>query len=199
MNYHMIRTDDMLNGDGLRVIIFLSGCEHHCEGCHNPETWDINSGKTFTDEAAEEIIQELNKPYISGVTFSGGDPLHQENLLDIYNLICRIKDEQPYKNIWLYTGYIWEDIYPSFKHSNTTHSDGKKKTDSDRRRVVNLCDVLVDGKFIKTLADVNCPWVGSTNQRVIDVQESLLRNKIVLYNYETLDEMKKNEKTEMRH
>lgn len=182
MNYHMIRTDDMLNGDGLRVIIFLSGCEHHCKGCHNPETWDINSGKEFTLEATEEILKELNKDYISGITFSGGDPLHEKNLIGVYSLISKIKEEYPNKTIWLYTGYEWKDIDINIANIVYPNLTPELLIKQARARLVSKCDVLVDGKFIQSLADVNFPWVGSINQRVIDVQKSIKENKIILWN-----------------
>lgn len=183
MNYHMIRTNDMLNGDGLRVIIFLSGCKHHCDGCHNPETWDIDSGKKFTKQTLNEILNELNNDYISGLTISGGDPLHEKNVHDVYDLVSEIKQNYPDKSIWLYTGYKWEDIY-----SYVTTKGMVRPTEfivvnminKVRQKIVSLCDVLVDGKFIKSLADVNCPWVGSTNQRVIDVKRSLGSEDICL-------------------
>ena len=165
MNYHMIRTDDMLNGSGLRVVVFLSGCSHRCTGCHNPETWNVKSGKIFTTDTAMEIISELDKDYISGVTLSGGDPLYKKSLSEVYELINLIKQYHSDKSIWIYTGYKWEDI----------------NEDKEKMKVVSLCDVLCDGKFIKSLSDVNCPWVGSTNQRVISVQDSLKENKIILY------------------
>lgn len=164
----MIRTDDMLNGDGLRVVIFVSGCNHHCSGCHNPQTWDSDSGEKFTQETYEKIIEELDKGYISGITLSGGDPLYDENLDDVYNLIKQIKSEYPNKTIWLYTGYTWEQIFAA-------------NAEPLRRKIVELCDVLCDGEFFEKLADVNYPWVGSTNQRVIDVKRSTMSNKIILH------------------
>ena len=185
MNYHMIRTDDMLNGDGLRVIIFLSGCHHHCEGCHNPETWDENSGTKFTMDAALEILSELNKDYISGITLSGGDPLHQNNLSDVNSLISIVKQYAPNKSVWLYTGFTWEDIWCSEAAIRNDYAldycERISLIHKKQQDIISLCDVVCDGKFIKTLADVNCPWVGSTNQRVIDVKKSLDTNSIVLY------------------
>lgn len=177
----MIRTDDMLNGDGLRVIIFLSGCEHHCHGCHNPETWDVNSGKEFTEAALEEILRELDKEYISGITFSGGDPLYDENVIPVYELISKIKSVYPQKTIWLYTGYKWEDVKFELAHTIMPVLSTEIIVEQIRARIVEQCDVLVDGKFVQSLFDVNCPWVGSTNQRVIDVRKTLDCNEIVLH------------------
>ncbi len=165
MNYHTIRTDDMLNGSGLRVVVFLSGCPHRCDGCHNPETWDVESGKLFTKDTAMRIVTELSKDYISGITLTGGDPLYKNNVLEVYALIKYIKKHCPNKSIWLYTGYKWRDI----------------NNDKMKLKIASLCDVICDGEFVKSLADVNLPWVGSSNQRVIDVQKSIKENKIVLY------------------
>lgn len=165
MNYHLIRTDDMLNGEGLRVVVFLSGCNHHCFGCHNPETWDENRGYLFTGEEVSKIINELNKEYISGITFSGGEPLHESNARVVFNLIQIIKAKYPTKTIWLYTGYDWEYI---FSNAPDILKD-----------IVSLCDVVCDGKFIKSLEDINCHWVGSTNQRVIDVKMSLKSDRVI--------------------
>lgn len=180
MNYHMIRTDDMLNGSGLRVVVFLSGCQWRCDNCHNPETWDVNSGQKFDLNATEKILDELNKDYISGVTFSGGDPLHEKNVNDVYNLLLLIKKHYPNKTIWLYTGYSWGGIMnPVVLDVLDPERDELLEK---RKKIVKLCDVVVDGRFIKSYADENYPWAGSTNQMVVDVQKSLATGKIVLYN-----------------
>ncbi|MBR5780417.1 MAG: anaerobic ribonucleoside-triphosphate reductase activating protein [Bacteroidales bacterium] len=153
MNYHNITTDDMLNGDGLRVVLWVAGCEHHCKGCQNPLTWDPDGGLFFDLNAYLEIVHELNKPHISGITFSGGDPLHPVNRTDVMFVAKEIKKVFPTKTIWLYTGYEWEDI-------------------CNLPGIENI-DVIVDGKFKQELADVTYPWAGSTNQRIIDVKKSL--------------------------
>ena len=161
MRYHNITKDDMLNGDGLRVVLWVAGCEHCCEECHNPVTWDINGGIPFDENAKQEIFTELEKDYISGVTLSGGDPLHMANREEIAELVDEIREKFPQKTIWLYTGYEWESI----------------KT----LPVIKKVDVVVDGQYKKDLRDVNLPWRGSTNQKVIDVGESLALGKIVLH------------------
>lgn len=160
MRYHNITKDDMLNGDGLRVVLWVSGCEHACPECQNPVTWDIDGGLPFDDSAKQEIFDELDKPYISGITFSGGDPLHTRNREDTGNLISEIRSKYPNKTIWVYTGYEWQDI--------------KDLPFMDK------IDVLVDGRFEIALKDVNLPWKGSSNQKVIDVKKSLELEKIVL-------------------
>lgn len=163
MNYHNIKHDDMLNGEGIRVTLFVSGCFHGCPGCHNPETHSINSGIPFDEKAVKEIFTELKKDYISGITFSGGDPLNPNNIEMIYHLCKIIRENFPEKNIWLYTGYVYEYLrekeYP----------------------ILNYIDVLVDGEFIENLKDPNLKWCGSSNQRIIDVQKSLKYNIIAIY------------------
>lgn len=162
MNYHNITKDDMLNGIGLRVVLWVSGCEHQCKDCHNKVTWNPNDGVEFSVDVKNEIFEELRKDYISGITFSGGDPLFILNVDYITNLVDEIKFNYPQKNIWLYTGYLWEEV----KHLP----------------LIKYIDVLVDGKFDKELEDINYHWAGSTNQRVIDVKKSLEKNKLVVLN-----------------
>lgn len=142
----------MLNGDGLRVVLWVAGCSHCCKDCQNPITWDPDGGLPFDDDAKKEIFEQLDKPYISGITFSGGDPLHSANRLDVRNFMKEIKSKYPDKTIWLYTGDVWENIlhYPLMKY----------------------VDVLVDGEFVADLKDNKLLWKGSSNQRVIDVQKT---------------------------
>lgn len=173
MNYIMIRTDDMLNGNGLRVVLFCTACDHYCRNCHNPETWQASNGTLFDDKAKKEILKELDKDYISGITLSGGDPLNINNLKDINELCKEIKTKYPNKNIWLYTGYTWEEI---INEINSWHQD-----ELILSQIIKNIDVLVDGKYKEDLADMNYPWAGSTNQRVIDVKKTLEQNNIVLW------------------
>ena len=153
MRYHNITSDNMLNGDGLRVVLWVAGCSHCCRGCHNPITWDPDGGLLFDGSAKEEVFAELEKDYISGITFSGGDPLHPANRLEVRGLMAQIREKYPEKTIWCYTGDSWEDIlhYPIMKY----------------------IDVLVDGEYREEERDVKLQWKGSANQRVIDVQKSL--------------------------
>lgn len=154
MRYHNITKDDMLNGDGLRVVLWVSGCSHCCKECHNPITWDPNYGLLFDESAKQEIFDQLDKSYISGITFSGGDPLHIQNITTITSLAKEIKEKYPDKTIWLYTGYDWDEIkiYP----------------------IMDYLDVVVDGEFKIDLKDTKLLWKGSSNQRVIDVKKSLI-------------------------
>ena len=144
MRYHQILHDDMRNGDGLRVVLFVAGCEHHCKGCQNPVTWNPNDGLVFDEAAKQEIFDQLDKDYISGLTLSGGDPLYPTNRADIMDLCIEVKKRFPKKTIWLYTGYLFDQIKPILEH----------------------IDVLVDGPFVQELADVKYKWAGSTNQRI---------------------------------
>lgn len=161
MRYHNITKDDMLNGDGLRVVLWVSGCSHCCKECQNPITWDPNGGLEFDNAAKQEIFDELEKDYVHGITFSGGDPLHFANAYDVTELAKEIKEKYPNKTIWLYTGAMWEEV----KHM----------------KIVQYLDVLVDGEFIVAKKDVNLHWVGSSNQRVIDVQNTLASGKIIFH------------------
>jgi anaerobic ribonucleoside-triphosphate reductase activating protein len=161
MRYHNITHDDMLNGDGLRVVLWVAGCDHCCKGCQNPSTWDPEGGLLFDDAAKQEIFEQLDKSYISGLTFSGGDPLFSSNRTAVRQLAEEIKAKYPDKTIWLYTGFTWEAV----------------RNDP----VMQYVDVLVDGEFQQETFDANLLWKGSANQRVIDVPESLKQENVVLF------------------
>ena len=191
MNYHNITYPDQNNGDGLRVVLWLSGCSHHCKGCQNPQTWDANSGVLFDESAKEEIFKELNKDYISGITLSGGDPLNEANLDGVLGLVNQIRLLFPQKTIWLYTGYrvrgIQEGLFVLTPNVITDKiSDHKEIIDRvndnvKRSDIIKKCDVLIDGKYIEEKRDITLKWRGSSNQRVINVQKSLQKNEIVLH------------------
>ena len=178
MNYHNISYPDQNNGDGLRVVLWLSGCSHHCKGCQNPQTWNTNSGIPFDEKAKEELFRELENDYISGITFSGGDPLHENNLDEVLKLICEIRDKFSDKTIWLYSGYRFEECILEIGELVHNHNYNRFR----RQCILKECDVLVDGKYIDELRDISLHWRGSINQRVIDVQESLKKGEIVLWN-----------------
>lgn len=148
LRYHNISKDDMNNGDGIRVVLWLAGCEHHCKNCQNPQTWDRFGGVPFDDDAKSEIFDQLSKPWISGITFSGGDPLAEYNRPEVIALMKEIKDKFPTKTIWCYTGYTLDDLI---------------------LLKVNLefIDVLVDGEYVDEFRDVTYHWAGSTNQHII--------------------------------
>lgn len=169
----------MNNGDGLRVVLWLSGCSHHCYNCQNPQTWSPNNGIPFDEDAKQEIFEELSKDYISGITLSGGDPLYQENVSQVLSLIKEIKEKFPDKTIWLYTGYTYEQImWPVITDDFNPERD---KLISGKRKILQLCDVLVDGEYIDEQRDITLKWKGSANQRVIDVQKSIKDKKVQLY------------------
>ena len=158
MRYHNITKDDMLNGDGLRVVLWVAGCSHCCRECQNPQTWDPNGGIPFDQEAKDELFEQLGKTYISGITFSGGDPLHKNNITEITRLAKEIREKFPDKTIWLYTGSSWESI--------------------QKEEIVRYLDVCVDGEFIVEQKDTSLKWKGSANQRVIDVKKTLAAGKV---------------------
>lgn len=161
MRYHNITTDDMLNGDGLRTVLWVSGCSHRCPECQNPVTWDPDCGLEFDQSAEKELFSYLDKPYISGLTLSGGDPLYPGNRSAVFELIKKVHELFPQKTIWLYTGFLWEDI------------SGIKE--------IALVDIVVDGRFEKELKDNKLYWRGSSNQRVIDVKKTLESGSVVLH------------------
>ena len=167
MNYHNITHDDMNNGDGIRVVLWVAGCEHHCPECQNPETHDYESGIPFDDEALYEIAKELHKDYVTGITFSGGDPLAPKNRSEVLYIINWIRTYYPTKTIWLYTGYKYEQLV----------FEGNYKT----CQILKNIDVLVDGRYNKDLRDVNLKWRGSKNQRVLDMKKTLETGREVLH------------------
>lgn len=159
MKYHNITHDDMLNGEGLRVVLWVSGCSHGCKECHNKITWDANTGLEFDEKAKKEIYTSLDKNYIKGITFSGGDPLYKSNIKEVTSLCKEIKEKyKNQKDIWLYTGYVFEEV--------------------KNLEIINYIDVLVDGKYEKDLGDNKLKWVGSSNQRVIDIKGSIENKKV---------------------
>ena len=161
MRYHNITKDDMLNGDGLRVVLWVAGCDHCCPECQNPITWDPNGGLPFTEAERAEIFTELDKDYISGITFSGGDPLHPANITEVTELAGEIRKKYPDKTIRLYTGSLWDEIR--------------------NEEIVKYLEVCVDGEFEVQKKDLKLKWKGSSNQRVINVPETIRRNEIVLH------------------
>ena len=161
MRYHNITKDDLLNGSGIRVVLWVAGCGHHCPECQNPITHDPKGGIPFDDAAKEELFAELRKDYVSGITFSGGDPLHPINVNEIGELVAEINAMFPNKTKWLYTGYTWEEI--------------------KNLSFIQYIDVIVEGPYIEELKDITLKWRGSSNQRVIDVKKSLRTGEVVLW------------------
>ena len=168
MRYHNITKDDLLNGSGIRVVLWVAGCGHHCPECHNPITHDPKGGIPFDDAAKEEIFAELRKDYVSGITFSGGDPLHPINVNEIGELVAEINAMFPNKTKWLYTGYTYEQI--------------------SSLPFISMLDVVCDGRFEIDKFDPKIHWVGSSNQRVIDIKATKREGRIVLFKGGSVDE-----------
>ena len=181
MNYHNLTYPDQNNGDGLRVVLWLSGCSHHCKGCQNPQTWNPDNGIPFDEKAKKELFEELEKDYISGITFTGGDPLYKDNLNEVLNLCKEVKEKFTNKTIWLYSGYSLEDIINKLnEYMYAPFSYGAEEF-LTRYEIITYCDVLIDGEYKEELRDITLKWRGSSNQRVVDLKESLKQNKVVLY------------------
>ena len=173
MNYGQIKTCDIANGVGVRVTLFVSGCTNHCYNCFQPQTWDFHYGQPF-DAAAEQIIfNELEKPFIRGLTLLGGDPFEPENQVELVKLLKKVRETYPKKDIWCYSGYLFDrDMIPGgCVHTNVTDE------------MLSYIDVLVDGEFKEALKDVTLVFRGSQNQRIINVQESKKQGKVVLEDY----------------
>ena len=184
MNYHNITYPDMNNGDGLRVVLWLSGCSHHCYNCQNPQTWDANSGIPFDESAKKELFRELDKDYISGLTLTGGDPLFESNLDGVLNLVNEFRLSLPNKSIWIYSGFTWESIM-NYEPSETDDFDYIEESYIDglyekRKEIISKCTVMVDGKYIDSQRNPSKKWAGSDNQRIISIAESLKQSKVIM-------------------
>lgn len=189
IRYAQIRSLDLSNGEGVGVALFVQGCHFHCLNCFNPETWDFNGGKEWTEEAKEKFLKLIDRPYIKRISILGGEPLAKENLDDVLDLVHEIRLSSQQKSIWLYTGYKVvsvdseygrivfdrgnEDIIQQFSFKSVINHN--KRTD-----IAYMCDVIVDGRYIDSERDISLPYRGSSNQRLIDVQQSLQKGEIVL-------------------
>ena len=158
MKYNLIRKMDISNGPGVRVSIFMQGCAFHCKNCFNPETWDFEGGKEFTEETINKVLDLCQKSEVKGLSILGGEPMHPTNIDGTTRLAKKFKEKYPDKNIWVWSGFKYEDL------------KGKE--------VFNYIDVLVDGQYKDELHDPTLKWRGSSNQRVIDVKKSLKEQKI---------------------
>ena len=168
MNYADIRPIDVANGPGVRVSLFVSGCTHHCEGCFNPETWDFHYGKPFGPEQEEEILSALSRPYIHGLSLLGGEPMEPENQPAVLRLVRRVRERFPDKDIWCYSGYLFESLRDS-------------QVGEYSQELLKELDVLVDGPFVLEKKDLSLRFRGSSNQRLIDVPASLRAGAAVLW------------------
>ncbi len=161
MRYHKIRKMDISNGPGVRVSIFMQGCEFHCNNCFNPETWDFKAGEEFNEDTINKVLKLSDKDYIVGLSILGGEPMHPKNIEGTTLLARAFKEKYPNKNIWVWSGYLFDK-------------------DLKDKEVLKYIDVLVDGRFVENLANPTLKWKGSSNQRVIDVQKSLKNNEICI-------------------
>ena len=170
MNYAEIKNCDIANGPGVRVSLFVSGCNHHCKNCFNEVTWDFQYGAPFTDQVENKLIEALKPDYIRGLTLLGGEPLEYENQLGLLPFIKRVRQELPTKDIWCFSGYVFD----------TEIADMCRKWEVTSELLSNI-DVLVDGRFVEELKDITLRFRGSSNQRIIDVQKSLAGGEIFLW------------------
>ena len=171
MKYADIKTADVANGKGVRVSLFVSGCNHHCKGCFNSQAWDFNYGKDFTENEIEQILEELNHSYVAGLSILGGEPLEHVNQQGLLPLVKKVKEKFPEKNIWCYTGYTFDKDVTKNMFENWP----------DTRELMKYIDVIVDGKFEEENKDLNLKFRGSSNQRIIDVPSSLKVHKVIPY------------------
>ena len=170
MNYALIRENDIANGPGVRTSLFVSGCRHHCQGCFNPETWNFNYGKPFTQNEIDQIIKSTEPSFVEGLTLLGGEPLEPENQEALIELLKQFREKLPSKSVWCYSGFSFEnDLLPKI-NNNTEHV----------KEFLSLVDVLVDGKFVEKLKSSALLFRGSSNQNIIDVQKSIIENKMIL-------------------
>ena len=172
MNYGEIKNYDIANGEGVRVSLFVSGCTHHCKNCFNPKTWSFEYGKPFTKETEDYIIECLSPDYIDGLSLLGGEPFEPQNQEVLLPFLRRVKNELPNKNIWCYTGYLFDRELLSESRARCEFTD----------EMLSLIDVLVDGEFVQALHDISLAFRGSSNQRIIDVQKSLETGDVKLHN-----------------
>jgi len=166
MNYGEIKNFDIANGEGVRVSLFVSGCTHHCKGCFNPETWNFEYGKPYTKETEDSIIKMLSFPYTDGLTLLGGEPFEPQNQRVLVGLLRRVREELPDKNVWCYSGYLFEEL--------TGESRARCEVTDE---MLSLIDILVDGEFHEEQKDITLVFKGSSNQRIIDVKKSLQAKK----------------------
>lgn len=171
MHYGNIKNYDIADGEGVRVTLFCSGCTNRCEGCFQPETWDFCYGKEYTKETEDQLIQMLTNPNIQGLTLLGGDPFEPSNQRTLITLLRRVKQELPTKDVWAYTGFVYEQDLLEGKRKHTEVTD----------EMLSYIDVLVDGPFVIDEKDISLYFKGSTNQRVIDMPKTLKSGNVVIY------------------
>lgn len=171
MHYGNIKNYDIADGEGVRVTLFCSGCTNRCEGCFQPETWDFCYGKEYTKETEDQLIQMLTNPNIQGLTLLGGDPFEPSNQRTLITLLRRVKQELPTKDVWAYTGFVYDQDLLEGQRKHTEVTD----------EMLSYIDVFVDGPFVIDEKDISLYFRGSTNQRVIDMPKTLKSGSVVIY------------------
>lgn len=170
MNYGAIKKCDIANGVGVRTVLFVSGCTHHCKGCFQPETWSFDYGERYTKETEDEIIESLKPDYVDGITLLGGEPFEPENQRELVKLLRRIKKELPQKTVWSFSGYTYEEL-----------TGDSRAVCEVTNEMLSMLDVLVDGEFIEAKRNISLRFRGSENQRLIDMNKTRKAGKIVLW------------------
>ena len=183
MHFGSIKKYDIANGEGVRVSLFVSGCRNKCKNCFNPETWNFNYGTLFTSEIEDEIIKAMEPSYINGLTILGGEPFEKENQKDLVSFIKKVKQVYPKKSIWMYSGYLFDE---------EIHNPNGKVHCEVTDTILENIDILVDGKFVEELKNLSLKFRGSSNQRIIMVQESLKEDKVILSDLNSYKEYKPN-------
>lgn len=179
MNYAQMRSMDISNGEGIGVSLFVQGCDFHCKNCFNSETWEFSKGQEWNEKTKNQFLKLVEKPFIQRATILGGEPLHPKNVQNVLKIVDEMRVSFPSKNIWIYTGYTWEQIMNPVVTDNLDIE--RDNILNMRKELVSKCDVLIDGRYVDELRDVSLHWRGSSNQRVINVQETLKQNKIILW------------------
>lgn len=191
IRYAQIRNLDLSNGEGVGVALFVQGCHFHCFSCFNPETWDFNGGKEWTEEVKNKFLELVDRPYIKRISILGGEPLAEENIDDVLDLVYEIRLSRQRKTIWLYTGFTWENIFDNTLEnlmsrgvpglSLENECEKTIQMTSIRKHIVSQCNILVDGQYMDSQRDITLPYRGSKNQRLIDIQQSLQKGGVVLW------------------
>lgn len=172
MYYGKIKKSDIANGEGIRVTLFVSGCNHHCKNCFNPETWNFTYGEPFTEKTQDELIKLLEPYYVNGLTLLGGEPFEKQNQEALLPFIKRVRETYGNtKNIWAYTGFVYDKDLVSGGRAYTEFTD----------ELLNNIDILVDGPFVESLKNITLKFRGSSNQRIIDLKNTQKTGKIALY------------------
>lgn len=170
MNYGAIKKCDIANGVGVRTVLFVSGCTHHCKGCFQPETWNFDYGERYTKQTEDEIIESLRPDYVDGITLLGGEPFEPENQRELVKLLRRIKKELPQKTVWSFSGYTYEEL-----------TGDSRAVCEVTNEMLSMLDVLVDGEFVEAKRNISLRFRGSENQRLIDMNQTRKEGKIVLW------------------